>query len=271
MSIIPFNTETGEMLVEQGYTITSPEQRQASKKYFAREEARQLGRGEGFVFNVMDNVPHVSKKLTAAQCGYLLVLSTYINYQGALVTSERQGEPMQRADIMRVLGLRKTQKSTLSEFLDVCIENDIILVKDGEFFVNSDFHVKGSPQNPNVVRSIIGRLRDMAKVNKPEHVGFIYKIIPYISKYSNILCENPNEEIPSKRGKFNRKQLADRTGVAASYITRVTTTMVHRDKSVFAKVTTATDGTFYMLNPTIFRRADDVNYDDTTRDIFGID
>ncbi len=111
----------------------------------------------------------------------------------------------------------------------------------------------------------------MATENKPEHIGLIYKLIPYIHKYSNVLCSNPNEVVPSKRRKLNRKQIADIAGVTPAYVTRVTGSMIYREKSVFAKVTTATDGTFYMLNPTIFRRADRDDYDETTRDIFGID
>lgn len=250
------------------YRLTSVEQEIVGKRIAAQ---KREGRKEKFVFNVMDNVPYVSEALTSAQCGYLLVISTFINFDGLIVTSERDGEPMTRADMVQALGLRDTQRSTLSEFLSACFDYGIMTEKDGGYYINNGFHMRGKTDNPNVVRSIIVRLREMAKVNKPEHIGLLYKLIPYISKYSNILCENPNEEIPSKRVKLNRKRIAEITGVADSYITRITRTMIYREKSVFAKVTTATDGTFYMLNPTIFRRADRTDYDDTTRDIFGID
>lgn len=250
------------------YSVKSVEQEEIRKRI---AKQRASGRKEKFVFTVMDNVDYVSNALTSAQCGYLLVLSTFINYNGLIVTSERDGEVMSRALMMTALGLRDTQRSTLSEFITACTNYGIIYEKDGGYYISNGFHARGKTDNSNVARSYIVRLREMAKVNKPEHIGILYKLIPFINKYSNVLCENPNEVVPSKRKKLNRKQLSEITGVSTSYITRLTTSMVFNNKSVFAKVTTATDGTFYMLNPTIFRRADRVDYDDTTREIFGID
>ncbi|ASN68085.1 hypothetical protein 8F11_50 [uncultured Caudovirales phage] len=250
------------------YSVKSVEQAETQRR-IAKQKAE--GRKEKFVFNVMENVEYVSSALTSAQCGYLLVLSTYINYDGLIVTSERDGEPMSRQQMIAALGLRETQRSTLSEFITACVSYGIFREDCGGYSINNGFHTRGKTDNPNVVRSYITKLRAMASVNKPEHIGLLYKLIPYINKFSNVLCENPNEEIPSKRSKLNRKQIAEITGVAPSYVTRITSTMIYNEKSVFAKVTTATEGTFYMLNPTIFRRADRDDYDDTTRDIFGID
>lgn len=245
----------------------------AEHRTIKRRAAKQKyeGRKERFIFNVMGNMNYVSGALTSAQCGYLLVLSTYINYDGLLVTSERDGEPIDRNAMLTVLGLRETQRSTLSEFLVACENYGIMRETSDGFIISDGFHFRGKASDDNVARSLITKLREMASENKPEHLGFIYKLIPYINKYSNSICANPNEQIPSKRGKLNRKQVAEVAGVTPSYVSRITSTMIYNGKSVFAKVSTATEGTFYMLNPTIFRRADRDDYDETTRDIFGID
>lgn len=253
------------------FKIESLAQVEARAKYAATQEAIENGgRSASFVFNVMDNMGYVGNVLTSAQCGYLLVLSTYINYDGLLVTSER-GNPMTRTDMLAALQLRESQRSTLSDFLTTCINYGIIREEYDGFAISSGFHFRGKMEEINVAQSFITKLREMASENKPEHLGFIYKLIPYINKYSNSICANPNEQVPSRRHKLNRKQVAEVTGVSPAYVSRIISTMTYEGKSVFAKVSTATEGTFYMLNPTIFRRAIIKDYDNFTRDIFGID
>lgn len=251
------------------FYVESAEQREV-KRRVSKQNAE--GRKEGFVFNVMDNMAYVGDVLTSAQCGYLLVLSTYINYHGVIVISERNEAPMSQSDMLNALKLKETQRSTLTDFLATCADYGIITKDTEGYTIKDGFHFKGKNANSdNVVRSYITRLREMASVHKPEEVGFLYKLIPYIHKTSNMLCENPNELSPPKVVKLNRKQLAEVTGVNVSYVSRATRTMIYNGKSVFAKITTATDGTFYMLNPSIFRRADRYDYDETTRGIFGIE
>jgi len=255
---------------EQGrvFYIESVEQRETRQRI---GKQRSEGRKENFVFNVMENLPFVASTLTSAQCGYLLVLSTYITYEGLIVKSERDLTPMTQIDMLKALSLRESQRSTLTDFLTVCIDFGIIRKKSEGYYIADGFHTKGTPPSDRVVRSYITKLREMASENKPEQIGFIYKLLPYIHKTTNMLCDNPNELHPSKVRKLNRKELAEIAGVNVSYVSRATTTMIYNGKSVFAKITTPTDGTFYMLNPAIFRRADRTDYDDTTRGIFGID
>lgn len=240
------------------------------RKRIAKQKAE--GRKEAFTFNVMERMSYVGDVLTSAQCGYLLVLSTYINYGGLIVKSERDDTPMSQTDMLVALKLKETQRSTLTDFLSACMNYGIITRDSEGYSINNGFHFRGNNgKGDNVVRSYITKLREMASVHKPEEVGFLYKLIPYIHKTTNMLCENPNELSPSKVTKLNRKQLAEVTGVNVSYVSRATRTMIYNGKSVFAKITTATDGTFYMLNPSIFRRADRYDYDETTRGIFGIE
>lgn len=269
MAIEPIiiDRNTGEQLT--GYHIQTDLQRHASREYFDKLEQRQQSSGgERFIFNVMANVPYVSSVLTAAQCGYLLVLSTYIDWDGKLVKSQKDREALTNTDIMQLLRIKER---SFFRFMGVCKGYGFILENaDGSYSISDGVSFKGSPQDNRVVRSYITTLREMAKENKPENIGVIYKLLPHISKYTNMLVANPEEAERRKRIKLKRQDVAGIAGLSASQITRITTTMIWRGKSVFASVTTPIDGRFYMLNPAIFRRADDVSYDDTTRDIFGI-
>lgn len=257
---------TGEQLT--GYHIQTDAQRRATREYFERAGQRQqLNGGEQFIFNVMSNVPYVSSVLTAAQCGYLLVLSTYIDWDGRLIRSQKDKSALTNADIMQQLRIKER---AFYNFIGVCKGYGFIDQRDNAYYLSDGVSFKGSPQDTLVVRSYITTLREMATENKPEHIGVLYKLFPYVSKYTNMLVANPEEADRKKRVKLKRKDIAEVTGLTADHITRITTTLIWRGKSVFASVTTPIDGRFYMLNPAIFRRADDVTYDNTTRDIFGI-
>ena len=230
------------------------------------------GRKAGFVFCVMPRVRYVAEVLTATQCGFLLVLSTYMDYDGRLVRSERDHTPLKQRDMLDILQLKKTQKSAVSKFIKAAISYGIMYQdEEGAYYIAPGVHFKGkNREGAEVVRAYNTQVRALAAVNKAQHVGFVYKLLPYMHKATNMLCSNPNELEPQKVEKLRRKDLAQLTGVHEDSISRIIRAMQLDGKPVFAKITTATDGTFYMLNPAIFRRADEVAYDVTARAIFAI-
>lgn len=249
------------------FYIESLEQRE-----IRRRKARQKGEGrkESFFFSVMERMHYVTSVLTPAQCGYLLVLTSHVNFDGLLVRSEKDSTPMTPTEMQNALNLPKSKRSTFTDFLDACLNHGIIKREESGYYVEQGFHFRGKTGGERVARTYITQLREMYKEVSAHDIGLLYRLIPFIHVDSNILCENPNEKNENEIVKFNRKTLAEVIGVTPQVISRATSRMVYDGKSVFAKVTTATEGTFYMLNPSIFRRADRDNYDATTRMIFGI-
>jgi hypothetical protein len=241
-----------------------------------RETRRRIGKqkGEGrkesFFFSVIERMHYVASALTPAQCGYLLVLTSHVNWNGLLVRSEKDSTPLTPAEMQKALNLAKSKRSTFTDFLDACLNHGIIKKEPAGYYVEKGFHFRGRTEGERVVRTYITQLREMYKDISAHDVGLLYRLIPYIHVDSNILCENPNEKDARAVVKHNRKTLAEAIGVTPQVISRATSRMIYDGKSVFAKVTTATDGTFYMLNPSIFRRSDRDDYDATTRGIFGL-
>lgn len=247
------------------YEVKSAEQAEAQRRYNAQGGQ---GRKETFFFNRMARLDYVIEALTTAQCGYLLILSSYIDFDGLIIRSENNKTPMSPADMQRAL---RASQSTFYDFLDACTAHGIITESDdGRFYVTPLFHFRGKTDGDRVVMTMITKLREMYSEVSAHDIGLLYRLIPYIHRDSNILCANPEEQSAKHVRKFNRKQLADAVGVSPALISRATSRMVFRGKSVFAKITTATDGTFYMLNPQIFRR-NEREYDVTERSIFGLD
>ena len=67
----------------------------------------------------MPNIHEVYDALTTAQCGYLMLLQCYVDYNGILVKSSRDKTPMTTADMMSVLQLAK-KRMTFYDFLSAC-------------------------------------------------------------------------------------------------------------------------------------------------------
>jgi hypothetical protein len=249
------------------FYIESVAQRETRRR-FAKQKGE--GRKESFFFSVIERMHYVTSVLTPAQCGYLLVLTSHVNWDGLLVRSEKDSTPLTPTEMQKALKLAKSKRSTFTDFLDVCLNQGVIKKEESGYYVEKGFHFRGRTEGERVVRTYITQLREMYKEISAHDVGLLYRLIPFIHVDTNFLCANPNEKDARSVIKFNRKTLAEAIGVTPQVISRATSRMIYDRKSVFAKVTTATDGTFYMLNPSIFRRADRNDYDATTRGIFGL-
>lgn len=249
------------------FFIQSLAQRETVKRIMHQ---KREGRKESFFFSVMERMSYVTSVLTPAQCGYLLVLTSHVGFDGLLLRSEKDSSPMTQMDMRKSLKLANTKRSTFTDFLDACLNHGILTKAESGYCVERGFHFRGKTEGERVVRTYITQLREMYKEISAHDVGLLYRLLPFIHVDTNILCANPNEKSTRAVVKFNRKTLAEAIGVTPQVISRATSRMIYDNKSVFAKVTTATDGTFYMLNPSIFRRSDRDDYDATTKGIFGL-
>ena len=246
------------------YRVQSLEEIERRRMFMQRAE----GRKAAFTFNGMNMMKYVGSVLSAAQCGYLLTLSTYVNYSGQLVRSERDHSPIKQVHMIELLGLKPSQKSTVSDFVAAALNYGIMTFDGSHYSIANELHFKGKAEG-DVVRAYVTQLRSLAQNNKPEHIGFIYKLLPYVHKTSNVLCSDPNELDFTRIQRLTRNELAAAANVKPTYVSKAAKAMTVDGLSVLAKITTA-QGTFYMLNPTLFRRADVNEYDAATRAIFGL-
>lgn len=250
------------------YHVESVEQRETRRRIMAQKGE---GRTRSFVWNRMENITEVTDNLTPAQCGHLLVLSSFINYNGLLVKSENVAEAMSTEDMQKVLRLEGSKSSTFYDFLNACESGGIIEERAiGHYYVNSRFHFRGKTEGDRVVKSYITRLREMSTSIGAHNTGILYRMLPYVHVDTNILCANPDEQIPKLIRKLNRKELAEATGLNVGTISRVTGRLIFEGHPVFANIRTATDGAYYMLNPSIFERKVR-EYTTTEKAIFGLD
>jgi hypothetical protein len=247
------------------YEFRSKKQLEAYKKMVYK----QSGRGTKFTFARMEATKEVVKTLTTAQCGYLLMLQSYIGYQDGIIKNPDKS-PMDKGDMMDVLKLRK-RKNTFYDFFNRCVENDIILIRGEAYSINERYHFKGENKGDSKVTKIYSKqIRNLNQDVKPVDLGLLYRLLPYIHLQTNTLCTNPYEDDPTKLEKLNRKQLAEIIGYDVSAISKRLLKLTINAKYAIAKVTVGGQESF-LVNPWVFYRlkiaptdnlvSKEVNYD----------
>jgi hypothetical protein len=257
--------ETGEDLTAE-HKIINRKQVEAYKRKLRNEEARLKGREIDFTFSVMDALHEVTSVLTNAQCGYMLVLQGYMNYDGVLVNPNNT--LMKTSDMMDVLNLRE-KTSTFYDFLNKATANRIILRNDdGSYSINQRYHFRGPIKGRQTVKSFTRSVRKAFAENKPEDLGLIYRMLPFVNMRTNTLCHNPYETIPERVRPLKAKELAEVIGVTPATLSRRVSEWTFNGEYVLAKVKVG-KRTQYMFNPWIIYRGSIVP-DDTARAIFAI-
>lgn len=252
----------------KAYVFKSLEQLIKDRKFYATKA--NGGRNEAFIWSVIKNVDYVVQALTASQRGYLLLLSTHIDYEGRLIRSENDKTPMSKEDMRKVLRLTGTKDSSFYDFLDACMNHGII-THDPErdvYYVTKRFHFKGSTYNERVVKTMVMRLREMAKELTPNDIGLLYGIIPYIHVSSNYICANPEESDLRHVVRLNQRELAEKLRIHPKSLARAIGRMSYRGHPMFAKVT-AGGRSYFMVTPLLFLRNVD-SLTDSDRLTFGI-
>ncbi|AXF40011.1 hypothetical protein LEY_84 [Paenibacillus phage Ley] len=245
-----YHPETGERIVwgtVSEHKLVSKAQAEAYKE---REEFK--GRQSDFTFTAMDAINEVTAVLTTAQCGYLVLLQCFVNYgDGTLVDSE--DIPMSTKDMQTVLQLTR-KRQTFYDFLNACLEHDIIRKKDdNSYSVNPRYHFRGATDNKAVIRSYTAMVKRVYREVRAVDLGLIYRMLPYVHYKTNALCANPSEPDVKSIRWFNGKELAAVLGINSMELSRRLPRMRFGDEYVVARLKVGGIA-YYIFNPNVFYR-----------------
>lgn len=234
------------------FVYTPVEVREARRRHFAKVRGRSA---EPFFWSVMKNVDYVVNALTPPQRGFLLLLASYIDYEGRIM---RGGKPMKSGAMREVLG---ASKSTYYDFLDACKNHGIMTQdEDGTYRISDGFHYRGKLRKDSVTRTAIMQLREMSDYLTANDIGILYALIPHINATTNVIASNPDETDIRRVDPLSQREIAERIGISVPAFSRAMKRMRFRDDSpMFAKYETAdTKGVF--VNPLLFvRNLDEVD------------
>lgn len=116
----------------------------------------------------------------------LIYIATFCNEDGSL---------MRKRELLGRLRLSKARKY---EFWNTMIKKEILYESDGLVFINSKYFTKGKfKSNETKIKLFCESIRALYESCSPtDHVQLanIYKIIPYVNRYNNILCKFPTQQ-----------------------------------------------------------------------------
>lgn len=189
--------EVAEMIdvtVPAGSIIYTPKQIEAYKKRKAEESRRALKKiannplGKFYFVPTHEQFTGVSP-LSVTR---LIYLSTFIRFESnQLMLTERT--PMQRKDLAGVLGV---SKATISRFMDEVCPTYIAEDSNGLVFTNGSVFKRGSIPRKQFCQyqkfyiDGIRRLYTETGKNLHKHLGYIFKLLPFINIEYNLVC-NP--------------------------------------------------------------------------------
>lgn len=258
--------DTGE-IVSSEYRLVNNKSVEAYQRLKAAETAKgQGGRSRDFTFSAMDALHDVTSVLTNAQCGYLLVLQGYTDWQGRLVKGDRSS-PMGSADMAKALKLG-VKMSTYYDFATKALEHGIMVKEGAVYSINQRYHFRGPIKGRNAVQSFTKSVRTAYQENKAEDLGIIYRMLPFVNRRYNTLCHNPDESVAELVRPLKAKELAEILGVSASDFSRRSKRLAFDGSYVLAKVSVG-GRTSYMFNPFIIYRGKEMS-DDIARGIFAL-
>lgn len=244
-------------------TLEQVEKRERQREGFRHRQRKEqyIMRGNRhFVQCLHDPIKDVTPHLSLTESGAIMKLLLYMkmNNEGLL---QQDNKPLKQSDIPKILGKGKTQTAAIIKRLE---ELSLLLpIKDGRsklFRMNDKFHIMGK-RNKKVhfTKVLTTKLHEVVGQLKLEHLGFLYKILPYFHYEECVLAHNPNEPDESKIQYMNRNELATAINHDVDYITKL---VGHLSDKGLIMVTISSRNALYYVHPHLmYRQENDGNND----------
>jgi hypothetical protein len=262
--------DTGEIIeIYEGDSlkITRGSQKQSIENSYVNKECNEeikkwndeLG---GFVFVLFKYCNIIMKQhseITSEDITKLFYLATFVNYEGYLIFDDSN---INRKLMKEILGL---SKNPFNVFFNKMKKLNIINVdKDKHILINKEYFLKGEIDKEIKAYSAYTRLYiktvrylyENVPKRKHKQLGNYFKLIPYIHRQENVLCNNPND-LKNKPILMTVKELQDlldchRHTVSAFMNELLETRLVDGSPIlVFIKHNKADGESFIIVNPKV--------------------
>lgn len=145
----------------------------------------------------------------------IIFLSTYLYKDGYLKTDNFK----YLMTISQMKDLLKLSKSEYNRFIKEMKENNIIKFDSIGIILNNNYFLNGKIINKRMDKSFIRVYVDAVqelyfntKVNQQKKLSIIFRLIPYISLVSNVVCRNPEEKDANLIQNISIKEFAEIAG-----------------------------------------------------------
>lgn len=198
IQVFETNTDTGEtrqVFVETNETKNKKQAKIEKYKNDLAEKQRRLKEYGAFVWLVYNCNDTLFDKIKPANLTRLIYLSTYLNYEGYIVDNSNL-RAIKKEKIKEILGV---EEATFWRFWKECSKDyDILVESNGKVFFNEEYFDKGKlpKTDDNVIKLYVDGIRSIynsSSIKSHKQLSYIFRIIPWINRRYNIVCNNPLE------------------------------------------------------------------------------
>ncbi|MCC3865345.1 hypothetical protein K0040_13815 [Terrisporobacter petrolearius] len=302
VAIIDENGNVDERVIGKNEELVNKRVYSDKEKYFInqndelRKETQLLG-GYIHMYYVKNELLFNDIGLDPSTVSRLIYLATYINYNNKkanlLVKYGQHKEviAMTKADIRDVMNL---SKSTFNEFITELRERSILLELDNKFYINNKYFERGSMSNKCVdevklnneyTRIFINTTRELyrgSSSRQHKHLGYVFKLIPFLNYSRNILTYNTEETNFSDMEFIGLKGVCELLGVNGNkgndkklekQLLKLKVNIANKDYYIFKHIVSygeseATTYDYFVMNPRITWRGKEL--DDFNKAIEGL-
>lgn len=222
--------KTGEIIEKNG-TFMTKEEKDNITKYYQKQDylLSNYSQYGGFVWCTYKLNELYAPELTQATLTRLIYLVTYANYNGTLVNTK--DIPMTTQDIYKVMKLSSTVFKT---FMKEVINKGYICETEDKYILSEDKYFKGKLSKRELIDMSVKNLycnrlynlgiRTIYKKSKPtQHktLSTIFRILPYVNRDYNVVCNNPLETNLEDINEINPVQLCELIGYEKSNAARL--------------------------------------------------
>jgi len=207
------NRKTGELCdavsiaVPPGSVILTPEEQERRHDYWltqqdaamraTQKQQASLRRKEGPKYFFVSCEESLWEHLEPATAARLILLTSYLDYNGRLMLSERT--QMRRWNLPEVLGL---SPSLITSFWKTVRDKYLVEDTNGCLYMKSNHFCRGELKHGGQFQFFyIDAVRALYRCAAPrqhKHLGYVFRMLPYVNREFNVLCHDPWEENPEK-------------------------------------------------------------------------
>ncbi|USK45518.1 hypothetical protein [Cytobacillus oceanisediminis] len=198
------NPKTGELISgtlipveeQKNYRILNVSQLEAyTKKKQAKAELKlynELIAGK-FTFSIGDSVRELfnNQHFSDAEKVHIMYLGSFVNYKGILMT--KNNHPATKKWLQDKLKIKN--KKRFYDFYNKLVTFEFLIEANNRLYWNNNLCFKGSPKvnsisSSKVVKTYDAAIQQLYREHQPKSLAIIFRLIPYMNKYHNVLCKN---------------------------------------------------------------------------------
>lgn len=190
--VIGYDPQRGTKIIEvpAGTIWYTPEQQRAYKERQQAEAENRLHRKPSGQFTFM-SAREPMNDLTPKTLARLVYLSTYLKYDDCYLYYK--SHRMDRGELEKILGL---SPSSATKFLSSVMGKYIFIDDAKHYTMDAEYFRRGAlGRNAVYQKLMIKTIRELYEGGHDlSKLGYIFRMVPYISTEYNLLCHNPWEQ-----------------------------------------------------------------------------